>query len=91
MRTEYDIQDAAREVRESVESLERTVQAIDAEQPSLRDRFAMAALTGLTGSEAIVDQGCGKDSDKKAAKLYAEAAYLIADAMLTERQRGGKP
>lgn len=45
---------------------------------SLRDRMAMAALTGM------VSRGHGK------AQEYAFAAYVIADAMLEERVREKK-
>lgn len=49
--------------------------------PDLRDRFAMAALNGIIGN--ILEQ----NDDASAARLTAKSAYLIADAMLAERQR----
>jgi hypothetical protein len=48
----------------------------DSSSPSLRDRFAMAAL------QSISPFGLS-------AREVAEAAYMIADAMLAERAKGG--
>ena len=48
---------------------------------SLRDRFAMAALTGMLSSAPIVDR-------TKVGKLkWAQVAYTFADAMLKARNR----
>jgi hypothetical protein len=51
---------------------------------TLRDYFAAAALTGLTKNDpAYLD-------DVADYKWYAEASYELADAMLAEREKGGK-
>lgn len=50
---------------------------------TLRDRFAMAALTGLIFDSAIEQQL----TDEVASKLYAKFAFMIANAMLVERNR----
>jgi hypothetical protein len=46
---------------------------------TLRDEFAMAALTGL-----LADPG-----DDPTANRAASDAYRMADAMMAERQKGG--
>jgi len=48
----------------------------DPERPTLRDQFAMAALTGL-----LMGGGCG------GFKEAAEASFELADAMMKERGR----
>ncbi|MGR8918008.1 MAG: hypothetical protein ACU85V_00195 [Gammaproteobacteria bacterium] len=50
------------------------------EQPTLRDQFAMAALTGLL---PMLDL-----HDNAAVRVVTSSAYVIADAMLAARQRG---
>ena len=45
---------------------------------NLRDMLAMAALTGILSN---------KDMYEGDARAYALAAYAVADAMLTERER----
>lgn len=52
---------------------------------SLRDYFAGQALNAI-GPHARED--C---TDEQLAALYAREAYLVADAMLTERAKGGEP
>lgn len=47
---------------------------------TLRDQFAMAALTGL------LMRG-GHDHDKRDGRRYYELAYKIADGMLDARKR----
>lgn len=47
------------------------------EKPTLRDQFAMAALTGFTSCPAF---------DETNYDGYVKGAYIIADAMLAERQ-----
>ena len=49
--------------------------ALDASRKTLRDEFAMAAITGLLGSE---------DFDRE---LDAKMAYLFADTLLATRER----
>ena len=51
-----------------------------AEQPMLRDRFAIAALTGMMSH---ADRFGGEDKD--GAALMAVEAYRFADAMLVAR------
>ena len=48
----------------------------NAEQPTLRDRFAMAALTGI-----------GADVAKRSVNESVALAYRVADAMLKERAK----
>jgi hypothetical protein len=48
-------------------------------QPSLRDQFAMAALTGLIGSYAYPEE---------VSKRIASTAYVLADSMLKARKGG---
>lgn len=43
---------------------------------TLRDEFAMAALTGLVGREDALSNAC----------LQARAAYILADAMMEARK-----
>ena len=52
-------------------------QAIKQARAELRDRFAMAALTGLLAKAA--------DDGSMAAEDWASDAYLFADAMLKAR------
>lgn len=51
------------------------------EQPSLRDRFAMAALTGISGSTASGHRLI----TEAMADVCAINAYALADAMLVAR------
>ena len=51
---------------------------ITGEEPTLRDRFAMAALTGLLGYSISTP------------KVYAQESYEFADAMLEERKKVNK-
>ncbi len=54
------------------------------DQKSLRDEFAMAALTGLlTIKETYVIAGSKPDGDV----WVAESAYDLADAMLLQRKK----
>ena len=50
---------------------------IEADMPTLRDKFAMAALQGLLADHSL---NAPKDT-------FAERAYKYADAMLKERVR----
>ena len=53
------------------------------EKATLRDQFAMAALTGMIASEGnLVDEGCAFYTPANA----AERAYFFADAMLEARK-----
>ncbi len=52
----------------------------------LRDRFAMAALTGLVG-RVILTHVEGRECPAEDARRAAAASYLIADAMLAARDR----
>lgn len=50
---------------------------------TIRDQFAMAALTGMISSEGnLVDEGCAFYTPSNA----AERAYFFADAMLEARK-----
>ena len=48
------------------------------DQPTLRDQFAMAALTGLQAHP-----GCGINDEKELARF----SYIQADAMIAEREQ----
>lgn len=54
--------------------------AINENAPTLRDQFAMAAMTGF--NKGMVDYGWGKD----VLSGHAKQAYAIADAMLQARK-----
>lgn len=54
----------------------KTVKNADAEAVTLRDQFAMAALTGLLSALAY----------KSDANFVAKEAYIAADAMLKARE-----
>lgn len=49
-------------------------------EPTLRDRFAMAALTGLVAYQEL-------DQIEKHAENIVALAYLIASAMMKARQK----
>jgi hypothetical protein len=49
---------------------------------TLRDYFAAAALQGLLASSSVGDALAEPD--------YAKAAYIQADAMLAEREKGAR-
>lgn len=53
------------------------------EQERLRDEFAMAALPGLVGGRSW---DTTKFSDIEIIKQWAKSAYLVADAMLVQRE-----
>lgn len=59
-----------------VEKLEKKLAELK-QQPSLRDQFAMAALTGILASST------GVMADRS---LYATVAYALSDAMMKERE-----
>jgi hypothetical protein len=73
-------------------SEEAAVSAIEAlsalrEQPTLRDRFAMAALTGMLASDArgrSMDHQTFYSDDPATAATHA---YGLADAMLRQRAK----
>lgn len=55
------------------------------QQPTLRDRFAMAALQGMVASgKGWPINGLNAEGDENRAK-QAKAAYALADAMLLAR------
>jgi hypothetical protein len=60
---------------ESEQVILELADALDASRKTLRDEFAMAAITGLLGSE---------DFDRE---LDAKMAYLFADTLLATRER----
>ena len=45
--------------------------------PTLRDKFAMSAMTGLTGGTMAADNS---------ARVLADLSYVIADAMMKARK-----
>lgn len=51
------------------------------EPPNLRDRFAMATLTGMLSSSTPADDITTLSQD------YARMAYALADAMLERRKK----
>lgn len=54
------------------------------ESPTLRDQFAMAALTGLIASDTA-------EHHHVSVEAVAHSAYAIADAMLAARGQTGGP
>lgn len=54
---------------------------------TLRDRFAMAALTGLLANTTFTDAVIARETDDPPGYVSA-SAYAIADAMLAEREKG---
>lgn len=85
----HRLQEAVGELTADVEELladrdrvhmENTKLAVEREQPSLRDRFAMAALA-VTWPRHIADLRGSMSADE-----IANEAYAIADAMLRERE-----
>ena len=66
----------AKRQRERLEAARATAAEANAEQPTLRDRFAMAALTGI-----------GADVAKRSVNESVALAYRVADAMLKERAK----
>ena len=69
----FDVYESTREARQKALRDARIEQA----RAELRDRFAMAALTGLLAE--------GLDEVWRKREVYAEEAYLFADAMLKAR------
>ena len=67
-----------RRVKERILTVSEPEPVHPPEQPTLRDRFAMAALTGLLANPGET----GKDAAKR--------AYGFADAMLAARKDGAK-
>jgi hypothetical protein len=61
-------------------SLEADIQAADSEM--LRDRFAMAALSGYFAAPNTGHRGCGREE--------AEYIWSMADAMLATRKGGAQ-
>ena len=51
------------------------------EQATLRDQFAMAALTGLLSNPKLAETAM-----KKGPRWFDEVAYQYADGMLKERE-----
>lgn len=51
---------------------------------TLRDRFAMAALTGIVGAETL-DGRLRNEAEARDPTSLAEDAYCIADAMMAAR------
>jgi hypothetical protein len=56
---------------------------------SLRDWFAGQMLNGL--APRIFDQGYPQKMELVEVQWAVASAYLLADAMLAEREKGGKP
>ena len=77
-----NLKDIARTAWEAAQAQEKGVageiKEVWAEYPSLRDEFAMAALSGMLSLEASKHH-----SDRKISRL----AYRMADAMLKEREK----
>lgn len=58
----------------------REIRDVVVEQPTLRDQFAVAALTGIVSTLALNDTSTGEVKDS------AQLAYEFADAMLAARE-----
>ncbi len=59
------------------------------ENKTLRDEFAMAALTGLISSDLFVEKANEQSGGHgiKRRELLIQEAYLFADAMLEARKK----
>jgi len=66
--------------------MEESIERADRSWLSLRDKFAMAALTGLV-SKISSDEDAFLELEQDACKTYVETAYWFADAMIAERER----
>lgn len=53
------------------------------EIPTLRDQMAMAAITGISVDDT-------NPNSELTAAYYAQRAYMIADAMMEARKKGGE-
>lgn len=73
--TLHDLETARFTLRNAAKELRTADERIAAAQESLRDRFAMAALTG------IIAESPGRNSEGAAVRAYA-----IADGMLSARK-----
>lgn len=68
--------------------VKHALESIDSKSPTLRDQFAMAALTSLIGNIQAINE-----ARKKVVNLItienvlSEMAYKQADAMLAEREK----
>lgn len=63
------------------------VARLEASGKTLRDEFAMAAMSGLLSDATVT-----RDDDETIGQFYASvcsSAYEVADAMLAARQKGG--
>jgi hypothetical protein len=69
--------DALRDENEFLRHRNEMLKGIRTENPTLRDQFAMAALTGLLAAELEYDNP---------ADHMAKQAYIAADAMLKARE-----
>ena len=67
---------------EQIEENRKLKHDLTIQRQSLRDRFAMAALSGL-----IAHPGEGYDLSAKNRKYNAEFCYQMADAMLAAREK----
>ena len=80
----YAIEDLGRTLANFTENLAITLDNASKEQPTLRDRFAMAALQGLASAH---DDGTGQCQPfwQRSFAEQAAGAYALADAMLAAR------
>lgn len=63
----------------------------DYEFKTLRDEFAMAALSGYLSNPSLTNAMSEIVNDADSArKIYAATSYRIADAMLEARKKGGE-
>ena len=58
-----------------------------ADMPTLRDQFAMAAVTGVQYWDGMVNPRAPQFAGPNGCEKIAEVAYKIADAMLKERAK----
>jgi hypothetical protein len=69
----------AQEMMDGMREDDRARAAIAAQYPTLRDQFAMAALTGMLSTD-------DRTADGNYSIFYARLAYEVADAMLEARK-----
>lgn len=74
----------------SINSIAQDMDKIGRNHPTLRDQFAISiASSFVSGSTSRTPLGVANDvlSSKTHAEIMAKAAYILADAMLTERSK----
>ncbi|MEO1082419.1 MAG: hypothetical protein AAFY29_22885 [Pseudomonadota bacterium] len=84
-----DLESRAFDIERAQENLGSQISVANAKAKQvapLRDQFAMAVITGLLTSEALISRHPSVDY----AAEMVKKAYRIADLMLDERESGGR-